>query len=200
MATMSFETKFYWTIIGCLVTYILFLQKCSTLHECPEDTTTVYKQEIKYDTVEFPKYVVKEIKVKVPTPITVYDTVINKEVNYYTENYADSLIEGQLCAKVDGTLVSWGFNYTPLFPKYITKTVINSTLTTVHDTVESTRARFFLGLQARVGQGMDYDMYPFVSLQKNNLLFNLGYSPLKKAGEFGVGIKLGKRNKTKNKK
>ena len=195
MATMTFETKFYWTVIGSLVTYILFLQNCNTSKECPENITTTFKQEIVYDTVEFPKYIVREVKVKVPVPVSVYDTIMNKEINYYTENYNDTLIEGQLCAKVDGTLVSWGFDYIPLFPKYITKTVTNSTLITVHDTVESKKARFFLGLQSRVGQGVDYDMYPFVSLQKNNLLFNLGYSPLKKAGEFGVGIKLGKRNK-----
>lgn len=193
MAAMSFETKFYWTVIGSLVTYILFLQKCTTLQKCPQDITTVYKQEIKYDTVDFPRYVIKEINVKVPTPITVYDTVINKEVNQYTQQFSDSLLKGNLFAKVDGTLIDWKFNYEPLFPKYITKTVTNSTITTIRDTVESKRLRFFLGLNARVGQGVDYDMYPSLSLYKNNLLFNVGYSPLKRAAEFGVNIKLNRK-------
>jgi len=144
-------------IILGIVFYLLYLHSCSQLN-CPnisEDSDTVVVTKI--DTVWFEKpqtTIGKKPKRKGGgTPTTPNPTSPCDSLFQYTQEYEDSLIKGVLTADVKGELIGSKFDYTPKFPKYITKTETVTITNTVKVEVPRKERPYgvILGAGANVG-------------------------------------------------
>lgn len=62
------------------------------------------------------------LRVHVPVPAPVAADTADPQVHTYNQAFNDSLLTGRLQARVRGKLLSWHFDYVPLFPRYITRT------------------------------------------------------------------------------
>ena len=183
---LSTERRFFLIIIGCLLllSSILYVN----FSNLEKESIYSYKEKIVVDTITFQRTTYDTIRVSVPQPITYYDTVTNDTVNKYVKEFEDSLLEGTLYAISNGELLDWGFYYKPLFPKYITTTITNTKFDTVK--VKDNSLKIFLGAQANLSKQVNFDIYPSLSLHKNDLLFTIGYSPLNRSTILGLNIQL----------
>jgi hypothetical protein len=172
-------------IILALILYIMFLQQCNTVETCnntvERDTVTVV------DTVHF--QVDKPFIVEVPVPYPVTDTFYleGKPIlaNFYTQEYEDSLLVGDMSAVVEGRLLEWQFTYTPKFPKYI------NTTTTITNTVTENKNMLFMGLETMYVNNTFINTNFKLSLyQKKGYLYSLGYDPLNRGVALGMHLKI----------
>jgi hypothetical protein len=195
---MNTNLDIKWLIIIALGAYILFLQQCGGRKgTCPEVSATVKVDTLKIkgktDTV---KIVVEKpiyIEVKIPTPVTV--TVPSDSgdivVNEYTTEIKDSLITGTITSQVDGTLVSQTLNYTPLFPKYITRT--DTIIIDKHET--SVLKRNYIGLGAEIGgSATSVNVSPKISLDtRKGYIYSYRYGLLDKTHNVSIVKKFNMR-------
>jgi len=130
------KTSLWWVIIGGLLLYILYLQQCNDLGENNKtqeglDTLSFKTDTVRItrvDTIRFSDTVIRYISLKIPkaTPVprpieSSKDSIKRDNVNQYTTEVNDSLLEGTIVSTVDGDLLDQSFSYTPKFPQYIIK-------------------------------------------------------------------------------
>lgn len=181
-----------WLIIGALIVYIVLLQQCGgSGATCPEVSVTTkidtFKIKGKSDTVfvelEKPIY----ITVGVPTPTTI--TVPTPDggtmtVHEYSSEVRDSLIEGTITSRVDGTLLSQDFEYKPLFPKYITR--VDTFLVDKTETV--VKEKNYISLGGEIGlSATSLNLSPVVSLYtKRGYTYSYRYGLFDQTHNIGI--------------
>lgn len=180
-----------WLTIAGLILYIILLQQCSGGSSDCQDATVTTKTVTSLikgdtDTIEIPVDRPIYITVGIPTPtvVTVTSDSGDIAVNQYVTEINDSLIEGTITSKVDGTLIAQHLDYIPLFPKYITRVdtlVVDRTTTVV-------KKKNYLGIGAEIGgSSSSFNVSPIVSLTtKKGYIYNYRYGLLDKTHNIGI--------------
>ena len=186
----GFNIDIKWLIIIALGAYIFLLQQCSGGKE-PCDTIVTTKTvtalipgipDTTYIEIEKPIYI--KVNIPVPTTITVPAADGDMIVNEYTTEIKDSLLEGSITSRVDGTLVSQEFNYVPLFPKYIHVT------DTFKEAASSVvvKKHAYLGIGGEIGgSSTSINISPKITYTtKNNYIYSYRYGALDETHNIGV--------------
>ena len=190
-------------IIGLLI-YILFLQKCGNNNqfEIVAEITTVHTDTLivtHIDTLKFVDTIQRIITVRIEEPIKIIvedDVWDELNINEYTNTFSDSLIDGNIWTKVDGTVLDQKFEYNPKFPKYIFQvdTIIVNTL---KNTVQTIRPALSLNVGAEVGGNLtEFNLSPIIGFNSNNgFSYFYKYGIMNKSHNIGLTyrFKLNKR-------
>lgn len=167
-------------ILGVLLFYC-YAQEPETVIETVTEIRTVTK----IDTVYIEKTVYVDLPV--PPPDTVY---INDEPALkYTSQYSDSLINATIQTWAKGEIIKQDFEYTPLFPKYITR--IDSIF--VDKTTTITRTRYpsglFIGAETSV-VAQQFDFSPKIQWVRRDFAVGYRYGLMTNSHNISVMIKL----------
>jgi len=189
-----------WIVIIGLIVYIIFLQECGTVNQTGSivetevttiETDTIYKTKI--DTVKFIETVERIVEVEIlkPIKIEVEDDVWDElNINEYNNAYSDSLIEGNIYTKVDGSLLDQKLVYIPKFPQYILQvdTVIVSTVST---TVQTLKPPFTFDFGAEVGGNREkFNFSPRIGFtSRKGFSYSYRYGILDKTHNVGIMFK-----------
>lgn len=197
----------YIAIAGLLI-YILLLQECSSnllglsgnSNSGPDTlshtTDTTYITRV--DTIMLPQEV-QYVTLEIPTPVYIHDTtfigdsaVVSTHAEYTTD-ITDSLIEGKIISKVNGTLLSQELNYIPLFPKYITR--VDSVIIESETVLEQKRTYLYLG--GEVGGGsQQFNLSPMIGIgTKKGFMYGYRYGLLDKTHNISFSKKLSFKKK-----
>lgn len=150
-------------VILILVAVIIFLTKCeggSTIKEVVKTDTIT-----RIDTAWISQTIVRDVPFKVIKTDTVLKIIQNTPKNgvnvldtiheisrAYLSDITDTLIEGNIETVVLGEMISQKLTYTPLFPKYITKT--NEITKYIDNTPKVTPyVSLYAGTNAKLGIG-----------------------------------------------
>lgn len=146
--------KFEHIVILILVAVIIFLTKCEgeCVKECnhePSTTDTIHR----VDTAWFERPEInKDLNPKLASVDTIYIDSSLIVSRAYESDITDTLIEGNIETVVAGELISQKLTYTPLFPKYITKT--NEITKYIDNTPKVTPyVSLYAGTNAKLGIG-----------------------------------------------
>jgi hypothetical protein len=176
--------------------FILFLlEKCSSEpkpdgtdgHFVIHTVDTVFRKG-KTDTIRFTDTISTQIVKYKYIDTTTED---NLSVRIYHSEIDDSLISGDLSTTIElpkCTIIDQNFDYTPKFPKYITRV---DTLIIDKETVkEQVRNKVFVG--AEVGGNMNtFSIGPKISLKtKKDILYNYRYDVILNTHNIGVSFKI----------
>lgn len=167
-------------VLGVLLFYC-YAQQPETVIETVIETRTVTK----IDTVYIEKTVYVELPV--PPPDTVY--INDEETLRYTTEHVDSLLRATITTWSKGEIVKQDFDYTPLFPKYITRT--DSIF--VDKTTTITRTRYpsgiFIGAETSL-MGDQIDLSPKVQWVRRDFAIGYRYGINTNSHNLSVMIKL----------
>lgn len=185
-------------IVG-LIIYIITLQQCgsnggsnsSEVDTLSRARTVTIRSRV--DTVFF-TIPAREVKVKVPYPVYVYDTVrIGDSLSIttyskYESPFKDSLIDGTITTVVKGSLKECKFKYTPKFPKYIYRI---DTVEIREETVLN-KPTNFLFLGAEVGGNLNtFNVSPMVGLgTKKGFMYSYRYGIIDKTHNISISKKI----------
>lgn len=165
----STERTLYQSAILILLLLLFLVKSCCKDVPYLVTTTDTIRT---VDTVFFPVKVPHRIYVDRPVIKEKVIRVVEgeeKEVNYYSNEISDSLIDGTIEAAVDGTLLDVTLTYVPKFPKYIYEKE------TITNTVIDNRMKFYGGITfgaAREG----FLIAPEISVFKHDFGFSAGYT------------------------
>jgi len=175
--------------IAVVVLAMLYLRSCNdSLHDDPVVLTKTDSLYIKGkpDTVFHVDTLVKIEYLTSTVVETIHDTITGDSIFVYNTPFSDSLIEGTITNKVKGLILSTNFEYTPKFPKYITRvdTLQISDSTTV--TIKKNKWALYVGGIAS-GNATSFEFSPTITLKTNkSLQFTAGYGLINKTYNIGV--------------
>jgi hypothetical protein len=153
---------------------IISVDTIKTIIKGAPDTVFLQVEKIFYKDKE-PKKIAEELDT---TPEGLIDTV----KTYLTE-FSDSLIDATIKSKVKGLLLSTELNFTPKFPRYITRT------DTVKEKIETIKARnnYELSVGAVLGGSSErFSFAPSLMLKtKKPFYLSLGYDIINKTYYLG---------------
>ncbi len=174
---------------------VILLIIIALMHTCrPKPTVDVVtRTTIVHDTTFVADTIVKEIPISIPTlvyrdnpsqeaPENTPDSLV---YNKYTQSITDTLINGDIVNVVQGKLISTTLTYTPLFPKYITKTITE----TKEVPVKVDKTSLAIGIMLPVTD-IEFSPKILVSLSHKRFIYQVGYNPFNKHPEAGINYKL----------
>lgn len=179
--------------IFILIVIICFMSTCHgrNSNDCREGTKLVtWERKIYIDTVPFPLAVPRIVpfKKEVLVPKLVYDTVGKLRAKEYNIAFEDSLLKGEVFARVNPDSISLdtlGFKYIPKFPKYIYR------VDSITKTIETIKIKDYWAVYAGAnlllrGNG-EVSVMPLISLKtKRDLVLSVGYDPITRTKVAGV--------------
>jgi hypothetical protein len=175
-----------WIVIICLLIYIFLLQECSNNENKINVKSTVDTLYIKgkNDTILFEIVKPIYINVNIPTPVYIYDTIMNDSLNLYNSIIEDSLISGEIKSRVKGNILSQEFNYKPKFPKFILRT---DTILVSKETIEIHKKSYIgLGLELGGNQSL-INVSPKISYtSKSNYIYSYRYGLIDKTHNISI--------------
>ena len=108
--------------------------------------------------------------------------------NVYNTRIEDSLVTGSIISKVKGELISSKLEYTPLFPKYITR--VDTFKITKPTPVHKPKWGLYVGGIVG-GNSTSFSLEPTVLIKTNkNLQFSAGYGLVNKTYNIGLYTKI----------
>jgi hypothetical protein len=188
----------YWLVI--IILAFLLLRGCgNSTTDCPEPTIKITtKDSVVYvkgetDTIYFEKmYSIKNIKpTKVDAIQEFEDTPISTFV--YQTLVEDTLIKGEIISRVSNNkLTGSDFNYTPKFPKYITRvdTIKDFKTTIIEKTIVKNKWEVYVGAVVG-GSKTNFVLTPTLLIRTTkNLSVSAGYDLINQTYNIGVYTKL----------
>ena len=186
------DPKLY-AIIGLLI-YILFLHTCKNdTQSIISEVTTVHSDTLRVthvDTLQFVDTIQRIVTVKIEEPVRVIiedDVWDELDINEYTNPFSDSLVDGSIWTKVDGTMLDQKFDYTPKFPKYIFQVdtvIVNTSI----NTVQTVSSKLSLNIGAEAGGGLEtFNFSPKIGFNTNNgFSYSYRYGIIDKTHNIGI--------------
>ena len=186
-----------WLVIAGLIIFILLSKTCNdtfiTGPKVIDEITTVHTDTLRVthiDTLQFVDTIQRIVTVKIEEPVKVIiedDVWDELNINEYNNSFNDSLIDGTIYTRVDGTMLDQEFNYIPKFPQYIIQvdTVMVNTLTNTTTTVQS---RFNLNIGAEVGGNTErFNFSPLIGFtSRNGVSYSYRYGIMDKTHNVGI--------------
>jgi len=158
-------------------------KSCGKNNDIIKNTDTVVITKTRIDTIVFERIITKTKGGTIKKDTTKKDPS-NEDINFFTQEYDDSLISGILHSMVRGDLLSTELIYIPKFPKYILRT--DSILTTITNNITKIEYRQPFGFIVGGGFGANpsgqFNVMPQVGVQlKQNINFIYGYDFINKS-------------------
>jgi hypothetical protein len=159
MTNMNNTNKFFIYLVAAIMGFLLGIsfKGCGNNNDTSTHIDTVVMTKTRIDTVFFNTTPTKTKggTIKKDTSKTNLDF---PEINFYTQEYNDSLISGTLQSAVKGELLSTELTYVPKFPKYITR--VDSVFTNVYQTTTEIKYKQPFGFIVGGGLGLSHNGYP----------------------------------------